>query len=71
MYVVSRYRYSGDAADIYSFLNKFDVEEGDLSLFVEVHLVDKDAEISEETARKMTRRARSGRCAKCIWSRSM
>jgi hypothetical protein len=58
------YRYSGDTADLYSFLNKSYVEEGGLSLFMEVHLVDKDAEVSEETARGVSRRARSDRCAK-------
>lgn len=58
------FRYSGDAADLYSFLNKSDVEEGDLSLFMEVHLIDNDTEVSEETAREETRSARSERCAK-------
>ena len=58
------YRYSGREAELYSFLNKRDVEEGDLSLFMEVHLVDKDAGVLRETKEEVSRRARSDRCAK-------
>ena len=72
---MSRYRHNGYTADIHGLLNKFDVEEEDLSLFVELHLVDKDAEISEETAREVIRGARSDGCAKSgqrlnIWNLS-
>lgn len=51
------YRYSSGKAELYRFSNKSDVEEGDLSLFMEVHIVDKDVEVSEETKREASRRA--------------
>ena len=58
------YRYSGSTAELYSFLSEPDVEEGDLSLFMEVHLVDKVAEDSEKTKKKVSSRARSDRYPK-------
>lgn len=68
------YRYSGSTAELYSFLNEPDVEEGDLGLFMEVHLVDKVAEDkvaegkvaedSEKTKEKVSSRARSDRYPK-------
>jgi len=55
------YRYDGDGAELYSFLNKSDVKKGDLSLFVEVHLVDKVKEGTEERKGEVAKSAGAGR----------
>ena len=44
-------------------MNRSDVEEGDLSLFVEVHVVGKNVEGSEEMRGETAKRTRSDRRA--------
>jgi hypothetical protein len=57
------FRYGDSATALHSFLNKPDVRKGNLSLFMEVHLVDKVKEVSEKTKEKTSRRTKSDRYA--------
>jgi hypothetical protein len=59
------YRYSGGGAELYSFLSRAGVKKGDLSLFVEVHIVDKVKEVTGERKGEVAGRAGAGRGAGC------
>lgn len=56
------YRYSDDVAGLHCFLNKPEVAKGDVALFMEVHLVLKNAD-PEKAAEANLRAARAGKRA--------